>query len=195
MLAALAVSLALSGTAAADPITQDPTKAPSGEYVLDRRHASLIARIPHLGGFSRFTVRFDRLDGSFVYDPDNWMTTKVTINVDPASVNSNVPGFDEQIVGPRYFDAARYPTMTFVSTSASGEAGRGSVTGDLTFLGKTLPVTFDVTFNGVGPGLLGVGTRMGFSGVGRIKRSDYGLKVPFAGDDVDLTFEVEFVKK
>lgn len=195
MLGALAVSLALSGTAAADPVTQDPAKAPRGEYVLDKRHASLIAKIPHLGGFSRFTVRFDRLDGSFVYDPDNWTTTKVTITVDPASVNSNVPGFDEQIAGPHYFDAAHFPTMTFVSTSAAGEAGRGTVSGDLTFHGKTQPVTFDVTFNGVGPGLLGLGTRMGFSGVGKIKRSDFGLKVPFAGDDVDLMFEVEFMKK
>jgi polyisoprenoid-binding protein YceI len=194
MLGALAVCLALSGTAAADPVTQDPTKAPRGEYVLDKRHASLIAKIPHMGGFSRFTVRFDRLDGAFDFDPANWTTTHVTINVDPKSVNSNVPGFDDEISG-HYFDAGHYPTMTFVSTAATGEAGHGSVSGDLTFRGKTQPVTFDVTFNGVGPGLLGAGTRMGFSAVGKIKRSDFGLKVPIAGDDVDLQFEVELVKK
>ena len=195
LLAGLALSLALCGAAAADPVTQDPAKAPRGDYVLDKRHASLIARIAHMGGFSRFTMRFDRLEGGFSFDPDAWTTTKLTITVDPKSVNTNVPGFDETLAGPHYFDAAQFPAMTFVSTAAAGEAGKGTVSGDLTFLGKTLPMTFDVIFNGAGPGLLGMGTRMGFSGTGHIKRSDFGLKAPFTGDDVELSFEVEFVKK
>ena len=61
----------------------------------------------------------------------------------------------------------------------------------------TKPVRLDATFNGFGPGMLGIGTRMGFSGTGRIKRSDFGVTamLPFAGDDLDLVFEVEFVKK
>jgi len=61
----------------------------------------------------------------------------------------------------------------------------------------TKPVTLDVTFNGSGPGMLGAGTRMGFSGAGRIKRSDFGVSnaKQFAGDDIDLSFEIEFVKK
>jgi polyisoprenoid-binding protein YceI len=45
--------------------------------------------------------------------------------------------------------------------------------------------------------MLGAGTRMGFSGTGRIKRSDFGVtnEKQFAGDDIDLSFEIEFVKK
>ena len=75
--------------------------------------------------------------------------------------------------------------------------GQGQLTGDLTFHGVTKPVTLDVVFNGAGPGILGVGTRMGFSGTGRIKRSDFKVTGgrPFAGDDVDLIFDVEFVRK
>ena len=75
--------------------------------------------------------------------------------------------------------------------------GKGQLTGDLTFHGVTKPVTLDVTFNGVGPGLLGAGTRMGFSGSGRIKRSEFGVNAVrlFAGDEVDLLFEIEFSKK
>ncbi len=195
LLAGLALSLALNGAAAADPVTQDPAKAPRGDYVLDKRHASLIARIGHMGGFSKFTLRFDRLEGGFSFDPDAWTATKLTITVDPKSVNTNVPGFDATLAGPQYFNAERFPAMSFVSTAVAGEAGKGVVTGDLTFLGKTLPVTFEVTFNGAGPGFLGMGTRMGFSGTGQIRRSDFGLKVPAAGDEVELAFEVEFVKK
>jgi len=71
------------------------------------------------------------------------------------------------------------------------------VTGDLTFHGVTKPVTLDVTFNGSGPGMLGAGARLGFSGTGQIKRSDFGVNNvrQFAGDEVDLAFEIEFVKK
>jgi polyisoprenoid-binding protein YceI len=75
--------------------------------------------------------------------------------------------------------------------------GVGKLEGDLLFHGVTKPVTLDVTFNGVGPGLLGVGTRVGFSGTGQIKRSEFGVNQArmFAGDLVDLVFEIEFVKK
>ena len=75
--------------------------------------------------------------------------------------------------------------------------GRGTVTGDLTFHGVTKPVTLDAVFNGSGPGMMGAGTRMGFSGTGRIKRSEFGVTnaKQFAGDDIDLEFEIEFVKK
>lgn len=194
---ALGLFTALAGTAHANPTTQDPGQVPPGEYVLDKRHASLIAKIPHMGGFSRFTMRFDRLDGGFTYDPANWVNTKVTLTVDAASVNTGLADFDKTIAGPSYFNAAKYPAITFVSTKVEGQEGRGTVTGDLTFLGVTKPVTLDVAFNGVGPGMLGAGTRMGFSGTAHIKRSEFGLTTmhQFAGDDVDLIFEVEFVKK
>ena len=71
------------------------------------------------------------------------------------------------------------------------------MSGDLTFHGVTKPVVLDVTFNGVGPGILGAGTRLGFSGTTHLKRSEFGVTAmsQFAGDDLDLIFEVEFVKK
>jgi polyisoprenoid-binding protein YceI len=190
----LAVALALCGAAVAKPESQDPAKAPAGDYVLDKRHASLIVKVPHMGGFSRFTLRFDNLEGSYSFDPANWAATKATITVDPKSIDTNVKGMDQELMGKIKADA--FPTMTFVSTQITQtDPGRGQIAGDLTFLGKTRPATFNVTYNGAGPGLFGMGTRMGFSGTGRIKLSDYGLDVMGAGDDVDLLFEVEFEKK
>lgn len=192
---ALAASLILAGAAAANPKTQDPANVPAGTYVLDKRHASLLAKIPHMGGFSRYTLRFNGLDGGFAYDPANWQATKLTFTVDPASVDTGDAGFNRQIAG--YFDAARYPVISFASTELVGENDHGTLTGDLSFHGVTKPVALDVTFNGAGPGLLGAGTRAGFSGTAHIKRSDFGVTAAsqFAGDDVDLVFEVEFVKK
>jgi polyisoprenoid-binding protein YceI len=196
-IATVAFTFALAGTALANPTSTDPSAAPKGDYVLDKRHACLLVKVPHMGGFSRFTMRFDRLDGGFAYDPATWTATKVTITVDPTSINTGLPDFDKTIAGPSYFDSARYPAITFVSSKVEGANGKGTVSGDLTFHGVTKPVVLDVAFNGVGPGMLGAGTRMGFSGTAHIKRSDFGVTTmsQFAGDDLDLVFEVEFVKK
>lgn len=195
--AALALALALAATAAsADPTSRDPTQVPAGAYELDPRHASLIAKVSHLGGFSRYTMRFNKLSGRFDYDPSRWEATTVSISIDPKSIDTEDSAFNRTVA--RYFDPARFPEIRFRSTALEpGEDGRGKLTGDLTFHGVTRPVTLDVQFNGVGPGLMGAGARLGFSGAGTIKRSDFGVTDAraFAGDEVDLSFEIEFVKK
>lgn len=195
-LIALALSLLATGVAAGDPTSRDPAQAPAGEYALDPRHASLVVRVPHMGGFSRYTMRFNKLSGSFTYDPPSWQATKVVISVDPRSIDTADSAFSRTIAS--WFEPQKYPVILFNSTGLVADAdGKGQLTGDLTFHGVTKPVTLDVEFNGVGPGLLGAGTRMGFSGTGKIRRSEFGVNQarPFAGDVVDLEFEVEFVKK
>jgi polyisoprenoid-binding protein YceI len=194
--AAAALSLAVAAPAFAEPTNRDPAKTPAGNYELDPRHAGLVVKVAHMGGFSRYTMRFNVLSGGFSYDPANWQATKVNISIDPKSIDSEIPTFNKEIAG--FFEPDKYPAITFTSTAVNaGPDGRGTVTGDLTLHGVTKPVTLDATFNGSGPGMMGAGTRMGFSGVGRIKRSDFGVNNvrQFAGDDVDLSFEIEFVKK
>lgn len=197
-IAIVSVAIALLGPlpALANPHSQDPAQVPAGEYVLDPHHASLLVKIPHMG-FSNYTMRFDKLDGRFTYDPANWTATQVTITVDPTSINTGQSSFDKTIAGPEYFNAGKYPAITFVSHGVTGQDGEGTVSGDLTFHGVTRPVTLDVMFNGVGPGMLGVGTRLGFSGTAHIKRSDFGVTAvnQFTGDDLELVFETEFTKK
>lgn len=197
--AAIFLSLMIGGTAAANPVSQDPAKVPAGAYGLDPKHASLLVRIPHMGGFSHYTMRFNKIDGTFTYDPATWTATQVTMTVDPASIDTGQADFNKTIAGPSYFDAAKYPAITFVSNKveAGVEGGKGTVSGDLTFHGVTKPVSLDVTFNGVGPGIIPGGTRLGFSGTTHIKRSDFGVTTmsQYAGDDLELVFEVEFTKK
>lgn len=191
----LLLGLGVVAPAWANPTSADPAKAPAGSYELDKRHASLLVKILHMGGFSRYTLRMTELSGEFTLDPTNWQATQARITVDPKSVATGDGAFDKVISG--WFEPAKYPTITFVSAKAAGVDGRGTITGDLTLHGVTKPVTLDVVFNGFGPGLLGAGTRMGFSGSTKIRRSEFGLTQArqFAGDEVELQFEVEFVKK
>lgn len=193
----LCLALACGSPAAAASSTTDPAKVPAGDYVLDKKHASLTVKIVHMG-FSHYTLRFNGLEGSFAYDPAKWQSTKLTFTVDPKSADTHDSAFDRQIAG--YFDADKYPVITFVSTALQGASeGKGTVTGDLTFHGVTKPVTLDVTFDGAGHGITPLSTRLGFSGVARIKRSDFGVSNfilnQFTSDDVDVIFEVEFEKK
>lgn len=193
----LALFFGLAGAAAANPSTTDPAKTPAGDYVLDKRHASLTVKVVHMG-FSHYTLRMNGLDGAFTYDPANWQQTKMTFTVDPKSVDTHDPAFDKQIAG--YLDAEKFPAITFVSTAvASGADGKGTVSGDLTLHGVTKPVTLDVTFDGAGHGITPLGTRLGFSGSTQIKRSDFGVNSvilnQFTSDEVDVIFEVEFEKK
>ena len=195
LIAASAAFLA-SGAAAADPTVRDPAKVPAGAYALDPRHASLLIKIPHMGGFSHYTLRFNKLEGAFTYDPAAWQNTKVSITIDPKSIDTADNMFNKTISG--YFDPEKYPTIQFTSTGVTADAdGHGQLTGDLTMHGVTKPVTLDVQFNGYGSGFPVSGPRMGFSGSGKVKRSEFGVNGgrPFAGDVVDLLFEVEFVKK
>jgi len=194
ILAALAVWALFSVTAHADPKSTDPSQVPAGTYVLDKKHASLTVKIAHMG-FSHFTMRFNGLDGGFTYNPASWQASSATINVDPASIDTGAPAFSKEVAG--FFDVARYPKIVFVSRGFEAvEGNKARLVGDLTFHGVTRPVALDVVFNGVGPGVLG-GTRLGFSGVGRIKRSEFGVKNAsnYVADDVDLLIEVEFYKK
>lgn len=194
---ALVLSVALAAPALCDPQTRDPAKIPPGTYVLDKRHASLVARIPHMGGFSRYTLRFTGLDGSFTIDPPNWRATQLTFTVNPRSADTGDAGFNKSIAGFLGADRQIQP-ITFVSKAiVGGDNGEGQLTGDLTFNNVTKPVTLNVVFNGVGPGLLGAGTRVGFSGTTRIKRSDFGATAVsnWAGDEVELQFEIEFTRK
>lgn len=170
---------------------RDPAKAPAGSYVLDPRRGGLAVRASYLGGLASGRVRFTGLSGSFAYDPATWQATRVTIAVDPRSAAAPESAFVRRVVSA--LDPDRHPTIRFTSTSLASDAdGRGRLTGDLTLHGVTRPVTLDIVFRG-----LDTEQRLGFSGRGRIKRSEFGVTAarPFVGDVLDLTFEVEFVRK
>jgi polyisoprenoid-binding protein YceI len=124
------------------------------------------------------------------------------------SLELNAPpaGFHDQMMGKSFFDAAKFPAITFKSTKVA-VTGKNSakVTGDFTLHGVTKPVTLDVTFNGgYPPGAMDPGgARVGFSAHGVVKRSAFGMGygVPAAGstmgvgDDVEVMIETEFSSK
>jgi len=165
---------------------------PAGHFKLDPKHASLIASVRHLG-VSNYVLRFDKLAADFTYDPAHPEATKLQATVDTTSLD--VGADYSRKFADEFLEATQFPQATFVATSMTpGADGRkGIMTGDLTLMGVTKPVTFNVAFVAVGHGLP-FGTIAGFSATTVIHRSDFGSRyvLNFVGDDVTLNIEGEF---
>ncbi|GAB5389562.1 MAG: YceI family protein [Alphaproteobacteria bacterium] len=195
----LTVGLATS----ADAFSQDASTLPAGAYDLDTTHASLIWKVSHMG-LSNYAARFTRFDVDLEFDPANPANSTVNATIDPTSIETDYPfpekkDFDAKLVnGADWFNAGEFTQITFKSTAlqVTGDT-TGTMTGDLTFLGVTKPVTLDVTFNG-GYGAHPMNKRpaLGFSATGSLKRSDWGFDtyVPNIGDMVELQIEAEFTQ-
>jgi polyisoprenoid-binding protein YceI len=182
--------------------------APAGEYKLDKTHASVTFRVNHLG-MSRYTARFTGIDGVLQFDPANPAAMSIMASVDPKSIETDFPleepDFDEELAGPQWLDAAKFPLITFKSTKVEPTgANTAKVTGDFTLHGVTRPLVLDATFNGgyAAGGMDPMGARIGFSAQGKIKRSDFGVSygVPSpgstfgVGDEVEILIEAEFTQ-
>jgi polyisoprenoid-binding protein YceI len=183
-------------TACATPPVIAPSAAPAGNYKLDPTHASVTWSLSH-AGLSNYTARFDDISGALNFQSEAPQNSTVDIRIDPKSVSTGLPKFDEEIAtSGNYFDADKFPEIRFVSTNIqiTGEA-TGLITGDLTLKGVTKPVTLDVTFNGAGKSFGNPGKTLGFSATTKFLRSDYnmGHLVNFGiGDEVTLRIETEF---
>jgi polyisoprenoid-binding protein YceI len=176
-------------------ILSDPAKAAAGNYKLDPSHTSVVGRVLH-GKLSFYSFRFDKVDGSYVYDPARPEVTKVEVTIDPASIDSNLPTFDRRLKGPDFLDAEKYNLIEFVATEIKRtDMTHGTMTGSLSFHGVTRPITLNVIFNGGGPA--GRRIEMGYSANALLKMLDYGMGISAhnIGDTVSLAIETEFINQ
>lgn len=170
----------------------DYKQAPAGSYAVDPDHASVIARVSHLR-YSWSIFRFDRVSGTMTWDPANPANSSIAAKVATASITSNVEGFAQDLAGDEFLKSAAFPEATFVSTAfRQMSTRRGKVDGQLTLMGKTKAVTFDVELVGAGKGFADR-PRIGVSAKGSINPVDFGLP-PLLGDSIEIVIDVEFQK-
>jgi len=174
-----------------------PARAETVFLEFDPGHTHILFNVMHLG-LSRTYGEFEGFEGRVVLDVDRPEKVVVEITIDVASLDSGLAARDENLMGGSWFDVDEHPTMTFASTGfeQTGEDA-GLLTGDLTLLGVTRPVSLDVAFNGTaGDPFSSRKTRWGFSASGSIKRSDFGMDfgLSFVGDDINLMIETELLQ-
>ena len=128
----------LLAVAAATALTAGAAQA--ANYAIDPTHTFVTFEIGHFGATTN-RARFDKKQGTVEFDRAA-KTGKVDISIDVTSVNSGTPQFDKHLQSADLFDAAKHPTIKFVSDKFSFNGDKVSeVSGQLTLLGKTGPVT------------------------------------------------------
>ena len=164
-------------------------------YSIDKVHSSVGFSIRHLVG--RTSGSFGDFTGTITYDEAAPASTSIAGTVNIGSLDTASEKRDGHLKSPDFFDAAKYPTMGFVSTSVkSAKAGMLQVSGNLTLHGVTKVIEFPVEVLGVGMHPMTKKPVAGFSADFVIKRSDFGVdswvdQAGVLGDEVKVSLLIE----
>ena len=186
----------------ATPTTHVAPVAPSA-FEADPVHSAILFQIRH-AGVSNFSGRFTDFTGTFTFDEADPTASKFEFTAQAASVDTNNEKRDDHLRNADFFNARQFPTITFAGTSLTHvEGSRYTLSGDLTLLGQTKPVTAELEWLGEGTNPYGMAIG-GFEARFEIKRSDFGSTKYLAddgsesgglGNTVRLIVAVEGVKK
>lgn len=198
----LMIAAAALATLAAPAMAQ----APTGTYAVDKTHASVTWKGLHQG-LSWYVARFTNFDITVDFNEADVSKSKVTATIDPRSIETDyqkvrpanrTDDFNNELAtGERFFNAGKFPQITFKSTAISKTGDKtGKMTGDLTFLGVTKPVTLDVTYVGNRADQRTQKHKIGFSATGTLKKTDFGMASggPVA-DDIKIEVNAELIQK
>lgn len=200
------IAFAASLIALALPAQAAPTLdgVASGLYELEKTHAFLTWTVQH-NGISGYTVNFTDFDADLVFDAETPANSQLSVSINPLMMNTNYPDPEKKVdwetelaTDARFMNASEFPTITFNSTGVEQTGDfEGTVTGDLTFLGVTKPVTLNVSYGGVAnPPWFGQRDVIGFTASTTLNRSDFG-QTSMAGiisDEVEIEFSGEFLQ-
>ncbi|WP_329123368.1 YceI family protein [Streptomyces sp. NBC_01465] len=186
--------------AAALPV--DPALAAlTGDYTIDPAHSSIGFTVRH-AMVTNVRGSFGGHEGTLHLDGTDPSRSTASLDVQIESVDTGIADRDGHLRSADFFDAEKFPLMTFRSTQAEqlgGDAYR--ITGDLTIKDVTKPLAIDLEFNGTATDPYG-NERVGFEGSATILRTDWGLTWNSAletggvlvGDKVKLTFDISAIK-
>ena len=162
-------------------------------YKLDPGHTMVLFSWSHFG-YSNPTANLGIADGTLVFDQQNPSKSSVEVTMPMSNLDTHVSALDTHLKEHDFFDAEKFPTVTFKSTSVQALGGnRYKVTGDLTAHGVTKPVVLTATLNKAGVHPMTHQQSIGFNATGTLKRSDFGVGayVPMVSDEIKLNITTE----
>lgn len=171
-------------------------------YKIDPAHSKAHFTVRHMM-ITNVRGSFSGVQGTVVYDPENYGASSVDVTIDANTINTQEPDRDNHLKSADFLEVAKYPTITFKSKSVAKDGdGEVEVKGDLTIHGVTKEVVLKVE----GPTAEAKdpwgNTRIGASATTKIKRSNFGLTYNAAletggvlvGDEVKIDLEVSLIK-
>jgi polyisoprenoid-binding protein YceI len=170
-----------------------------GKYNVDAAHTRVSFTIPHFV-VSEVQGRFNDVKGSFVLDKDIGKS-KVDVTVAISSIDTAEKKRDDHLKSADFFDAKKFPTMTFKSKKFTGNLEEFKVLGDLTIKGVTKEVTLDGKYTGSVKDSWGQ-IRAAVKATGKINRKDFNIKYndmveagPAVGDEVTINIISEGIQE
>lgn len=188
-----AASSALDG-----PSVPAPAVPTVSKWVVDPENSSVGFVCKHV--LSNVRGMFAQPSGTVTLDEATPASSKVNASVDASSITTGVAERDNHLKGADFFDVAKYPTITFVSSSVTKSSATSySATGNLTMHGVTKPVTLAITASA--PFMHAGGIRRGIEATTSVNRKDFGLVWEFpgegpgivVGDNIKITIDAELM--
>jgi len=166
-------------------------------YKADAVHSNLSFSVKHMM-VSNVIGGFDQYDAQVVFDPKDLVNSKINVTIQVASINTRNDKRDGHLKSPDFFDAAKFPTISFVSKKITAT----EIVGDLTIKGVTKEVAIAATITGPVKGMMGKDI-IGINGAFTLNRQDYGVNWNKALDqgglavsnDVAVNFSLEADKQ
>jgi polyisoprenoid-binding protein YceI len=179
----LAGLLGVAASAQAAPVT----------YQLDPNHTMVLFSWSHFG-FSHPTANLGLGTGTLVFDEQQPQRSSVEVTLPLARLDTHVTALDSHLKKPDFFDADKYPVVTFKSTAVEALGNhRFKVTGELSVHGVTRPVVLDATLNKLGAHPMSGVQSVGFDATASLHRSDFGVGayVPNVSDEIAIRITTE----
>jgi len=174
----------------------------AADYKIDEAHTAVSFKVKHLG-ISYTQGKFENVAGTFNFAPEQIKQSKANAIIKVSSLNTGIKQRDEHLKSPEFFDADKYPEITFVTQSVK-PSGKDAydIIGNLTIHGVTKPVVLKANYEGTVKDPWG-NERAGFTASTKINRQDYGMNFNktvdngglLVGDEVWISLEVEGIKE
>ncbi len=176
-------------------------EAQKATWTFDKTHSNIQFDVSHMV-ISEVSGQFHKFEGTVLADKEDFSDAKIDFSIDVKSIDTYDGDRDGHLQSPDFFDAEKYPNITFKSKSMkkSGE-NEYKLTGDFTMHGVTKEISLDVKYGGTVTDHYG-NVKAGFKITGTIDRTDFGLKYNsvmdtgglMIGEEVTITCRVELLK-
>ncbi|KXZ64413.1 YceI family protein [Acinetobacter venetianus] len=169
------------------------TLAAPVDYKIDPTHTATVFSWNHFG-FSTPSANFTDIQGVIKVDNAKPANSSVEVTIPLSSVNTNVAALDKEFQEEAWFNAAKYPNITFKSTKVETKDKKHfKITGDLTVKGVTKPVVLDAVLNKQGEHPMAKVPAIGFNATTSFDRSAFGIGnyVPNVGDKITVNITTE----
>ncbi|MEN4981825.1 YceI family protein [Acinetobacter modestus] len=177
----------------ATAIASSVTLAAPVDYKIDPTHTATVFSWNHFG-FSTPSANFTDIQGTIKVDNAKPANSSVEVTIPLSSVNTNVVALDKEFQEEAWFNAAKYPNITFKSTKVETKDKKHfKITGDLTVKGVTKPVVLDAILNKQGEHPMAKVSAIGFNATTSFNRSAFGIGnyVPNVGDKITVNITTE----